>query len=129
MEKKLQRVTFKQAENLWALGFNYEMKEYYQGWDKKLVSSESENHNSSLNCFSAPEISLAIKWLRDEKKIWVFVFYDYDNTAREYPNLAFKWQMAKSFGVDTTNAIYHSYEKAESAGLDYALDYLLKEKK
>lgn len=88
----------------------------------KLLRNKLDQDSRPNEC-SAPSTALALKWLRDEKKVRIFVNDYFNNNSFVFH---FKLELSeRPLNSDT----FESYEEAESAGLDYALDYLLKEKK
>lgn len=76
--------------------------------------------DDSENCVDAPTISQVLKWLREEKKIFVeisCIYTDYFPTIR-----LLDYHQTDYIRGDI---IYSTYEKAALAGIEYVLDYLL----
>ena len=113
---QLQLVTFEQAKKLKELGFDWESR-IYCGIDKVTTSGLYINHNKYPNLLTIPETALALKWLRDEKKI------DIELTKRYTANM---WAYNTNDRIVTS---FPTFEQAESAGLDYALNSILKQTK
>jgi hypothetical protein len=80
---------------------------------------------------AAPTISQVLKWLRDEKKIFISIGlsmcgYHYDvqyniKNNSDYPDLL-KWDNAILNGEQT---VFASYEAAAIAGIEYVIDNLI----
>lgn len=134
MSKKLQIVTFKQAKKLKELGFDWEVDKCY---DKcEILSSygkifELINYNETSkwsSCVSAPTVVLALKWLKEEKKILVLPFPIDDWNSWNYKTLG-EDVMCPFVEFPINNELEHaSQEEAELAGLDFALDNLVNPK-
>jgi hypothetical protein len=129
--KQLQLVTFEQAKKLAEI-FTYIDNTHSHLCDKA-YNDKGELYDIFTNmqplkprCY-VPTTALALKWLRDEKKIFI-------STRPSFPKLEFQidclYQEAKlEFSIcEIEQKRFYIYEEAESAGLDYALDYLLKQK-
>ena len=130
MEKQLQIVSFEQAKKLKELGFDW-----FDNTDRQYLSngdfvyeSEGDAHIDMCTdkCYHAPTTALALKWLRDEKKIIAYTQHHY---FEDYNFIVFEEKYNDGKLIESSERGYTSHEEAESAGLDYALDYLLKEKK
>lgn len=131
--KQLQIVTFEQAKKLEEIGFDWECNGRFvdnSNLPHYPINTLNWNHGAHENCYSAPTTALALKWLRDEKKIFVHVDIEviYPK-ANENQTPTFDFCIFNQY--ETIKGIwgfqYKSNEEAESEGLDYALDYLLKE--
>lgn len=117
---KLQLVTKDQAVKLKKLGFNCtDVGSYYNLEVDQIWSGAHENMNAYSMAAAAPSTALAIKWLRDIKKISVEV----RTNACQWEVSVVNLQMCyNEFYEDG----YMTYDEAESAGLDNALYELLK---
>ena len=124
MNKQLQIVTFEQAKKLKELGFDWRVIDFYHKDNPKLAWVAGEIDYWYWNQFpykiSAPTTALALKWLRDEKKIFM-------NIGQMKFNSKITFYHCDTFS-STIREDFKSYEEAESAGLDYALEYLLNNK-
>lgn len=118
---QLQRVTKQQAVKLKEAGFDWETDAYYYQEAETPVISNYDNWNKyGNNSKSAAPLELACKWLRKVKGIDVLV-----NKTQ------FKGRQLYYFGVYWPTGEYPhnglnklgSYEAAQSAGLDVALDF------
>lgn len=91
-----------------------------------IVYDLPQNHPNWQNCKSyyIPTISQVLKWLRDEKKLYV------EPTLVSTKN-GLKWDFT-IVDLNTADIIfesrakYSSYEEATLAGIDYVLDYVVK---
>jgi hypothetical protein len=77
--------------------------------------------NKADDCYSAPTISQVLKWLREEKKIYVLININFDMT--------WFWDI---LGINTepdcfgeSDGTYQSYKQAALAGIKYCLDNLI----
>jgi hypothetical protein len=122
--KQLQLVTFIQAKKLKELGFDWETDSLYFSDDKSLSDDYGlYNHNATVNdgewtceVFSAPTISLALKWFRDEKNTMSHIV-DLEILDSEFP-ARYNFQIK---GYESYPGYYDTYEDAESALLDELL--------
>jgi hypothetical protein len=128
--KQLHLVTFEQAKRLKALGFNWEVGYFYNTTSKELkpnfiTAQEGEflttnyflvddNYDRKFPKISAPTTALALKWMRDVKKIVNTVEYDGNGLYREYK------------GDIRATSVFNTYEAAEAALLDELLTVLEK---
>ena len=120
---RLSVVNKEQAIKLKELGFNWGCVKMYGevGGYAGLHNFDNYNKHNDENDCSAPDIALALKWCRDEKKIFV----DVQSQLRPKDNYTFSWKM----GSDGFEDGYKTFEEAESEGLDFVLSYLLKQNK
>jgi hypothetical protein len=130
--KELQRVNREQAKRLKKLGFDRRVVYYFdKTQDDGLVTNPlicfADNHNKDETKISAPTVALALKWIRDEKKLLCFVSCWYGSTTK----YEWLWQgrviIINKHPIET--AFYATYEAAESALLDKLLTLLEKEEK
>ena len=121
-DRQLAVVTLEQAKQLKALGFDWPVNYYYNNFGcldewNHLTEEPSPNHfpssEGTYECFSAPEVALALKWFSDVKYkpvppganfIYEF-FIDYEKAMRE----VFADRFMKQ---------HDTHEAAESAFLD-----------
>lgn len=117
---KSQAILLKQLGFDWDCYFHYQPHTdtaFYNEYDKLNVNKAY--HDSEL--YSAPSAPLAIKWLREIKDINV--------TAHKEAASFKKWWTTVfhlTNGWETDAQHLNSAEEAESAGIDKALDYLIK---
>ncbi|MDR1346815.1 MAG: hypothetical protein LBJ63_00055 [Prevotellaceae bacterium] len=127
MEKQLALVKYEQAKRLKELGFDLETIEFYHE-DGTMDIWTFDNHNAVSGKSSAPTVALALKWIRDVKKIFgVVVFKDYGF----YVGYMWKYFALNNKEVKAEADITElkgNYEAAESALLDELLTILEKEK-
>lgn len=72
----------------------------------------------------APTISQVMKWLRDEKKLYVGVtLHQYLDKPKFYPTIQRMDKMKQIMFVN--NDVYSSYEEAALKGIEYVLDNLI----
>jgi hypothetical protein len=145
MEKSLQIVSFEQAKKLKEVGFDWPCDRYYlnfcgldddadryaYNWNTSDQAEIGERlFGDPFDCtevFSAPEISLALKWLMEVKKIYAHMML----------HQGFRWsgrccqKIEKIDGegevtivLSEYNEPFVSYEEAEIALLDEVLTFL-----
>lgn len=109
---QLQLVTFEQAKKLKQLGFDW--------LDDRLTWEEVEFGRNSPppTIEDTVTVALALKWLRDEKNVMVTIIC--------YHNVWFEFNLKADFTNYSSTQEIRTFEQSESAGLDYALDYLIK---
>lgn len=129
-------VSFEQSQRLKELGFDWECnhiykKDFFNNWIFfHCLQDAYENHNqggkSEPTFISAPTLSQTQKWLREVKRIHVWVesepneydnsityaIYIWDNNKRQYPE--------NYNGIESRN----TYESALQQGIDEALELL-----
>lgn len=79
------------------------------------------------NDIDAPTISQVLKWLREEKKIYVEIFlYDgkYSYLVKDITRICDDL-FHKCLNEDTDDEEYATYEQAALAGIEYVLDNLI----
>ena len=120
-EKQLQVVTFDQAKRLKAAGFDWKTRGFYHYENYgSLWVYKNHNAESGLAALtSAPTVSLALKWIRDTKKIL------FEITVTSEHGYFFRiWNAEKVNGVKNIDGGYDTYEEAESAILDQLLNLI-----
>lgn len=131
MEEQLQLATLEQAKKLKQLGFDYMCGDYYQENDGKVVlknlggaKSNESNKIGAVNLTFTPTVALALRWLRDEKKVYVeSPMIPTKSNGDRFDSVV---KIGDAVHCDTVKD-FESHEKADSVGLDYAIDYLLKQ--
>ena len=110
--KNLQSVTFEQAKRLKAAGFD---------WHDCETTGLSQIAYMEVIQDNRPTVPLALKWMRDEKKIKCGIEY----RKIEYVTKYCWWYSIDNGGIVTTFNVSGNYEVTESALLDKLLDLLL----
>ena len=142
-EKALQLVSLEQAKKLKELGFDWEVIFNYS---KKFGSDEitlfsiefSNDYNTDYGeyTYSAPSVTLALKWFRDEKGLNNYVILDgaigcggYEiirykiGNILEFKEFCFSDKHYKRIQNKKWEDVFNSYEEAESALLDALIEY------
>ena len=124
-------VTKKQAVKLKELGFDWSVTSCYSKTSEQVGYNLPRNFNTDERGYSAPTVAHALRWLREKKKIFVKAFPMGKGTWMFNITFLTKWKGSTSDNMlwDDDAKPFKRYDKAESRGLDYALDYLLKQKK
>lgn len=110
-------VTLELSKKLKEKGFREEVNAYYDKWGELCEFHPALDMNDSDYKASAPTISQALKWLREEKKIHIGIFPQWQYTV--YDMRCNPW-IGRS---DMQN--YDDYTKAVIAGIEYCLDNLI----
>lgn len=134
-------VTFEMAKKLKEKGFNNECHAYYEPLKHCLNLSRVFSTNSLAkyyNCITAPTIPQVLKWLREEKKLYVepCILADADTDADgKVINEYIYWSFSIT-NIETGDMIYFeyehiddkrfdSYEESAINGINYVLDNLI----
>lgn len=119
-------VTFEIAKKLKEKGFKEKTyKHYYPDSNDWFISSSPECDNYS-GYLDVPTISQALKWLREEKRMFVIVeIADSGWYHTIEPNI--RWENGKLKSDKYIMSFKHkeSYEQAALAGIEYVLDNLI----
>lgn len=124
---QLQRVTKEQAGKLKNLGFGWECDSYYYLGNPSPAITCFDNWNKYTNTTSAVQLDLCCKWLRDVKGVHVNTLSIWHITYKKYVyvfNVSYPNGRHYDDGLEE-EVLYDTYESAQSAGLDVALDYLI----
>jgi hypothetical protein len=117
-EEQLALVTFEQAKKLKMAGFNWMCgKRYISGY---LFDGEVHQDDPDNIC-PAPTVALALKWLRDVKRLKSTIVFHFDHTVAN-PLGYYKYGASTGWGEGIGN--FDTYEDAESALLDKLLTNL-----
>lgn len=132
---ELQLVNKEQAVRLKALAFGWDCDFYYHKDSNMPTSGYTNNLTTDRIYISCPAVALALKWLREVKCVYVYPELSYTNGQQDwlfvmhldyYKPFVLKDTEFKEKMYASNN--YKTYEEAESAGLDAALEYLEKTK-
>ena len=128
-------VSFDLAKKLKEKGFDGKVSAYYKDTNKIFNTGNASNLNILTGAHSAPTISQVLKWLREEKKIYVepCILADADTDADgKVINEYTYWSFSVTH-VETGDMIYFEYERIDDkrfdsyelaalAGIEYVLD-------
>lgn len=115
-------ITFEIAKKLKEKGFNWKVNAYYGKHDNLFVIHPAMDMNDSYYGHSAPTIDQVLKWLRNEKKIFINV--DVRTNLEWYYEV---WNINKKLSV-LGNVDFNkseSYEESALAGIEYVIDNLI----
>ena len=119
-ENQLQLVTYEQAKRLKDAGFDWETESAWRNFES----------NERVS-YSAPTVSLALKWMRDVKKIYGCVRHNnslyekrilYSYCIDRYSDDCNHEGLSISYAKHSNS--FYTYEEAESALLDELLNLL-----
>lgn len=126
-------VSYQQASDLKELGFDQKVIHYYDILDQMLYLSYNDNqgasnYNVKETLISAPSVSIALEWLREEMSIHCGAYPDTDGKSFK---LGYRWRYYASKGDDEAPAIessplnlYKEHKFAESDMLSDILEYI-----
>lgn len=115
--------TFEQSQILKRLGFNKECNRSYNG--SRLSSTINyRNHNDKQFAVSAPSVTTAAAFLREELGIDIVVSPRFNSKTGE--RIGYFWRWAQRTDVND-NRIYRNFDKALLAGISKVLELLGKE--
>lgn len=122
-------VSFGLAMKLKEKGFREEVNAYYGKWENLFDVHPALDMNDCDYRASAPTISQVLKWMREEKKIfiqmglveykWEYMCFDINTIADNF----YGWHKAMLKGDKVR--FFESYEQAALAGIEYCLDNLI----
>lgn len=118
-------VTYDIAVKLKKKGFNDECHAYYEPLKHCLNISRVFKTNSlaeNYNCIAAPTVSQVLKWLREEKKIFILIDIRID-LSWFYEVWGFEISLLPLGYVPYQKK--QSYEQAALAGIEYVIDNLI----
>jgi len=128
---RLSIVTEPQSIKLKQLGFNWGCRKMHgelEGYNG-LHDYENYNQSNEESQYSAPETVVALKWIRENTNSLISIHYHLGINKKNPKNEWFWRFIENKTSIPTEGSGGHQiYEDAESAGLDFALDYLLKQK-
>ena len=126
-------VSLEVAKLLKDTGFDWECKEYYYnfattGWSLSFDDNFVNWNSWSERYISAPTLDVAQRWLREVKNIDINILTDFDSVKRlYYVRYVVKDGHYKTYYI-TKNQSYvyfNTYEEAQEAGINEALEILL----
>ena len=121
-------VSFEIAKLLKEKGFDERVKSYYtesglEGYMFTLKTTKNTELNNEF--ISRPTHQMAMKWLREEKEIYITIIYgDYPSLNKVFWTL----QIDSLEGFDLPDSFYKEYDKYEEAceaAIKYCLENLL----
>ena len=120
-------VTFEIAKKLKEKGFREKcMWHYYDDTKDIYKSSSPQCYNYGGNTSDAPTISQVLKWLRDEKDIFIEITVDVNDKFNYYFGIYKKGNDTWEYiGQNDTYDYFEMYEEAALAGVKYTLDNLI----
>lgn len=123
-------VSFKIAKLLKEKGFNEEIETEFISIDDirifKKNNYSDRNSTLLLNEYSAPTLQMAMKWLREEKNIFIVIephAYDYINEKNS--SYVFSLWQGDNYCENPLLKDFPSYEEAVEAALKYSLENLV----
>jgi len=122
-------VTYELAVKLKEKGFNDECHAYYEPLKHCLNLSRVFKKNSlaeNYNCITAPTISQVLKWLREEKKIYIEIWWLTQHTTKNLKGFQFVvTPLCENPQRETDLELYCDYETAAIKGIEYVIDNLI----
>ena len=126
-------VSFKTSKLLKEKGFEGNINAYYHIWDNgnRVCSVQEFSHSEAPHLYiPAPTLQMAMKWLREEKKIGIEVNINFnlDNGNKWHYEYGFCiFQLSGSFKkfAECDYDGYKTYEEACEAAIRYCLENLI----
>lgn len=134
-------VNFETAKKLKEKGFNQPCLAHYTNGtfeynieycDAAILQDLYQNWGNNAGCFvDAPTISQVLKWLREDKNIFIELEYINQNTCgciiieQKTGGLIAKWDFDKFQYAEKNPLVGNTYEEASLAGIKYCLDNLI----
>ena len=111
-------VTYELAVKLKEKGFDWETSNVYE---RNTIACRYED-------YPKPTISQVLKWLREEKEIYIECFLyngTYSYFIKSITQICKDDLFHECLNEDTTDEEYTTYEQAALAGIEYVLDNLI----
>jgi hypothetical protein len=120
---QLELVTFEQAKLLKEAGFDWDVNYYYWKtpggyWDGD-YTPDASNQNTLPHTISRPTIALALKWLREVRKIHATI-----EPAFNFSRWFVAIHNADEMVWERIRPSFHTHDLAESAALTHALNLI-----
>lgn len=121
-------ITFELAVKLKEKGFDYKCHYCYKNSIIMSHCSEPLNHNADAVTYSAPTISQVLKWLREEKKMYIVIAVNPTLSTKD--KIAYYYQIYfNSTGVGSdyyeSEECYAQWEDCAIDSIKYVLDNLI----
>ena len=100
----------------------------YEGNFTTYHTEYPENWNQSEPCVSIPTLGMAIKWLREEKNILIYVYPVINLPVKDNSTFHWRWDGKKKIHCAPhigEKHNYESYEEAVEAAMKYCLENLI----
>ena len=115
-------VSFEIAKKLKEKGFNEVCYDYYEPLKhclNQIKTPWTNKEGESYGVITAPTISQVLKWLREEKKIYVSVEVEREDW--------FEYKIVQTIKNtrSTGTRVYETYPEAILAGIEYVIDNLI----
>lgn len=124
-------VTLNLAKKLKEKGFDYPCIGHYVNSQLYVAHYQNAFHSDNDESVDAPTISQVLKWLREEKDIFIEIEYinqeDYGCTIilQETGDLIAEWNWDKFKYANKNPLVRNTYEQTALAGIEYVLDNLM----
>ncbi len=115
-------VPFELAKKLKEKGFRGEVNAYYGKWENLFDVHPALDMNDCDYRASAPTISQVLKWLREEKNLYVEVLI---SVRGGWYNIIYEIAPRRGFDLKHMLIEEKSYEDAAIAGIEFCLDNLI----
>lgn len=119
-------VSFETAKLLKDKEFRCDILHYYYDKDGDLLFS-AWGIDAGKNEFVAPTLQMAMKWLREEKKLSIIIQICFDDNRNREPGYYFEiWQLTPPYeSPDTPVLVFDTHEEASEAAIKYCLENLI----
>ncbi len=120
-------VSYEQAIKLKELGYDEQCRAFYWTADGQLKETDQKVHANNPNCttmVAAPHVWDVMRWLREKQKLHIQVRVNGIRSMFWFEI----WELKSNGYVSVHNPLHDTFESALSAGIDKALELLIKEK-
>ena len=117
-------VSFEVAKLLKEKGFNEPIWTRYEDDNEVIFGDKYDWNNSPMSQTSAPTLQMAMKWLREEKDVLIYVYPVIDLTVKSNNTFFWEWDGKKKRHDAPHIGDKHNYESPEQA-VEAALKYVL----
>lgn len=117
-------VSFETAKLLKEKGFEGDVNAYYHIWDNghRVCPVQEFTHSEAPHLYiPAPTQSMAMKWLREEYNLFIWVSAETRRSLPYYYQI-FDLSKKEDWVICIGDSIYGSYEQAVEAAIKYCLD-------
>ncbi len=120
-------VSFETAKLLKEKGFDVKCLTYFISDNEIATILTRRDFNNNGIYLSAPTIQMAMKWLREEKKLSIIIDICFDDDRDRQPGYFFDiWRLTPPYeSLETPHPVFDTYEEACEAAIKFCLENLI----